>query len=166
MTSQVNARGTAAPRELTLTRVFDAPRVLVWKAWTDPAHLRQWWCPRGFTNPVCEVDLRPGGTLRLVMRGPAGTPFSGDMPMTGEYREIVEPERLVFVTRILPDDAGNPQLEVHHTVTFIEQAGRTTLTMQATVVTASAQADGPLSGMREGWSQSLDKLAEHLPTMR
>jgi uncharacterized protein YndB with AHSA1/START domain len=66
-------------QELVLTRVFDAPRELVFKVWTDPKHLARWWGPRGFTNPVCELDLRPGGAILIHMRGPDGTVY----PMTG-----------------------------------------------------------------------------------
>src|ERR1700678_1250094 len=81
-------------RELVLTRTFDAPRSLVFKAWIDPKHLAQWWGPKGFTNPVCDMDVRPGGAIRIVMRAPDDAPaqFRGDHPMTGVFREIVEPE--------------------------------------------------------------------------
>jgi uncharacterized protein YndB with AHSA1/START domain len=79
-------------RELTITRTFAAPREQVWRAWTDPRHLAAWWGPEGLTNPVCEVDVRPGGSIHIVMRDPDGT----DYPMRGEFREIVAPERLVF----------------------------------------------------------------------
>src|SRR5471030_3335358 len=79
-------------REFVITREFDAPRELVFKAWTDPKHLAQWWGPRGFTNPVCEWDVRPGGKIYDVMRAPNGV----DYPMGGEFCEIVPPERLVF----------------------------------------------------------------------
>ena len=74
-------------RELVLTRIFDAPRAIVFKAWTDPQQLARWWGPKGFTNPVCELDPRVGGTLRIVMRAPDGQ----EHPMTGVFREIVEP---------------------------------------------------------------------------
>src|ERR1700689_1494920 len=89
-------------RELTLTRTFDAPRDLVFAAFTDPAHLAQWWGPRGFTNPVCEIDPRVGGVLRIDMRDPNGNVY----PMKGVIRDIVPPERLVF-TNIALDAAGN-----------------------------------------------------------
>src|SRR5208283_3243052 len=80
-------------RELTLTRVFDAPRDLVWSAWTDPSHMARWWGPNGFTNPRCEMAVRVGGVIRIDMRGPNGIVY----PMTGTFREVVAPERLVFV---------------------------------------------------------------------
>ena len=74
---------------VTLTRVFDAPRALVWKAWTDLKMMARWFGPRGFTNPVCELDVRVGGSLRIVMRGPDGN----DYPMKGVFREVIAPER-------------------------------------------------------------------------
>ena len=82
------------PRELTLTRILDAPRELVFKLWTEPHHLAQWWGPHGFTNPVCELDARAGGAIRVHMRAPDGTTF----PMGGAFEEIVPPKRLVFTT--------------------------------------------------------------------
>src|SRR5579862_8930953 len=90
-----------AEREVTITRTFAAPRALVFKAWTDPQHLAQWWGPKGFTNPVCEFDARVGGALRIHMRGPDGTIY----PMEGVIRELVTPERLVF-SAAATDTAG------------------------------------------------------------
>jgi uncharacterized protein YndB with AHSA1/START domain len=142
-----------AERELVLTRVFAAPRRLVFEVWTDPAHLAEWWGPRGFTNPVCEVDARPGGAIRIVMRAPDGA----EHPMTGTFREVVVPERLVF-TAIAEDKAGNPLLEVLTTAVFAERDGKTTLTLRARVVMATGQAAPMIAGMAEGWSQSLDRL--------
>lgn len=84
-------------REVIITRVFDAPRALVFKAWTDAAQLAQWWGPQGFTNPVCEFEARLGGKIRIHMRAPDGTLY----PMKGEIREIAPPERLAF-TNIAP----------------------------------------------------------------
>src|ERR1700741_3221172 len=87
--------------EVVLTRVFDAPRALVFKIWTDPQHLAKWWGPRDFTNPVCELDLRVGGKILIHMRAPDGILY----PMTGTFREIAAPERLVF-TAIVEDRNG------------------------------------------------------------
>jgi uncharacterized protein YndB with AHSA1/START domain len=144
---------TVKEKELVLTRVFNAPRKRVWKAWTDPKRLAQWWGPRGFTNPVCEVDLRPGGAIRIDMRGPDGSVY----PMTGAYREVVAPERLVFTASAL-DEKGRPLFEVLNTVTFAEQGGKTRLTVRAQVVSKTAGADAYLRGMEEGWGQSLERL--------
>ncbi len=146
-----------AERPLVITRVFDAPRSLVFKAWTDPKHVAQWWGPHGFTNPVCELDVRPGGAIRIDMRGPDGTVY----PMTGVYQEIVEPERLVFTSAAL-DETAHPLLEVLNTVTFAEQGGKTTLTLQARVVKATAKAAPYLEGMEAGWTQSLERLESYL----
>ena len=101
--ARTNATANVAEREVVITRVFDAPRSLVFKAWTDPEHMARWWGPRGFTNPICELDARVGGAWRIVMRSPAGIEY----PCGGVYREIVEPERLVF-TNIATDNEGNP----------------------------------------------------------
>jgi len=140
-------------KELVLTRVFNAPRERVWKAWTETRQLAQWWGPAGFTNPLCEADVRPGGVLRIDMRGPDGTVY----PMTGVYREVVAPERLVFTVSAL-DEKGRPIFEVLNTVTFAKQDGKTRLTVRAQVVKKTAGADAYLKGMEEGWSQSFERL--------
>ena len=150
-----SSTATSAPtRIVVLTRVFDAPRDLVFRAWTDPRQLAQWWGPHNFTNPRCEVDVRPGGALRIDMRGPDGVVY----PCAGVFREVVEPERLVFTTAAL-DAAGNAMFEVLNTVTFVEHQGKTKLTLHAEVASATPQADRFLAGMEEGWSQSLERLA-------
>jgi uncharacterized protein YndB with AHSA1/START domain len=149
---------TSAPeREVIITRVFDAPRELVFKAWTEPAHLAQWWGPRGFTNPVCEVDLRIGGAWRIVMRAPDGIEYPG----RGVYREIVRPERLVF-TNIALDKDGNPIIDGLTTVTFADHGAKTQLTLQTRAVGLVSYAARMLEGMEAGWSQSLERLAEKL----
>jgi len=151
-----------AEQELTFTRVFDAPRSLVFKAWTEPERMKQWWGPHRFTNPVCELDVRPGGSIRVHMRGPDGTVY----PMGGVFREIVEPERLVFTTTALHDASGEPQLETLNTVTFIERNGKTTLTLHTRVIKATPAAAFALAGMEEGWSQSLERLTNLLSDYR
>jgi len=142
---------------LSITRVFDAPRDLVFKAWTDVSHLKRWWGPREFTNPVCEIDLRSGGAIRIDMRSPDGTVY----PMKGIFQEIVVPERLIF-TSIAMDDTGAPLFEILNTVLFSDENGKTKLTVQARVLRATADASQYLDGMEEGWSQSLDRLSEVL----
>ena len=97
-----NARinpATESQWDLVLTRVFDAPRDLVWKVWTDPAHIQQWWGPKGFTNPRCEWNARSKGSIRIDMRGPDGAIY----PMSGTFQELVEPERIVFFSSALDD---------------------------------------------------------------
>ena len=148
---------TNEERELVLTRVFDARRELLFKAWTDPKRVAQWWGPHRFTNPVCDLDVRPGGAIRIHMRGPDGTVY----PMTGVYNEVVEPERLVFTSAALDAD-GNPMFEVLTTVTFAEQSGKTKQILRARVIKSTAEAAPYIKGMEAGWTQSLERLAESL----
>lgn len=145
-------------REIVITRAFDAPRALVFKAWTDPQHLARWWGPKDFTNPVCELDPRPGGAIRIDMTGPDGVVY----PNTGVVHEIDEPERLVFTLRAFEDAAGHAGLEVLNTVTFEEHADTTQLTLRATIVRAAPDVDEALTEMEAGWNQSLDRLAKSL----
>jgi uncharacterized protein YndB with AHSA1/START domain len=144
-------------RELTITRVFDAPRALVFKVWTDPKHLAQWWGPQGFTNPVCEFDARAGGELRIHMRAPDGAIY----PMKGVIRELAPPERLVF-TSIAIDTAGNHLLEGVTTVLFDEQNGKTKLTLHTEMAAVVEMAKAYLQGMEMGWTQSIDKLEAYV----
>jgi len=152
-----NSLATRPKQELVLIRVFDAPCSVVFEAWTDPKHVAQWWGPHGFTNPVCEMDVRPGGAIRIHMRGPDGTVY----PMTGVYQEIVERERLVFTAAAL-DEKGNPLFEVLNTVTFAEQGGKTTQTLRARVVKKTGGAAPYLDGMEAGWTQSLERLEAYV----
>ena len=144
-----------AQAEVNLTRVVNAPVELVWKAWTDPRHMARWWGPKSFTNPVCELDLRPGGAIRIHMRAPDGTVY----PMTGTFEEVAPPNRLVF-TSVARDDDGKPLLEGHTTVTFEDVGGKTKLTVLSRAVGLAPIAPQMLAGMQQGWTQSLDKLAE------
>jgi uncharacterized protein YndB with AHSA1/START domain len=145
-------------RELSITRVFDAPRELVFKAWTEPEHLKQWWGPDGFTTPVCEVDLRVGGAWKIVMRFPDG---ANEHTMHAVYREIFPPERLTFANVALDKD-GNRLLEGLTTITFADLDGKTKLTLQTRVTGLVPYAGRMLEGMEPGWSQSLERLAERL----
>ncbi|HVC37014.1 MAG TPA: SRPBCC domain-containing protein [Gammaproteobacteria bacterium] len=143
----------AMQRELVITRILDVPRELVFRAWTDPAYLVCWWGPKGFTNPVCEIDARPGGNLRIVMRGPDGSEY----PMKGVFREVQANKRLVF-TNIAADAEGKHLLEGLTEVTFTEQSGKTKLTLQTRAVGKVSFADRMLAGMEAGWTQSLERL--------
>ena len=156
MAAQSNPTKTAK-RELVFTRVFEAPRELVWKAWIDPKQVAAWWGPNGFTNPRCEWDARPGNAIRVDMRGPDGTVY----PMGGKFLEVVKPERLVFIS-LLPGEDGRPIFEVHNTVTLAERDGKTTLTLWVRVISKTSAADRHLEGMEEGWSQSLDRLTANV----
>ncbi len=139
---------------MEMTRFFRAPRRRVWQAWTDVDQLAQWWGPKVFTNPRCEIDLRPGGKIHIDMRAPDGTVY----PMDGEFEEIVPPERLVFLASAL-DGQGEPMFVNRNTVLFREVEGGTEISLHVVVVSATAIAPQYLKGMREGWSGSLDKLA-------
>jgi uncharacterized protein YndB with AHSA1/START domain len=140
-----------------ITRVFDAPRALVWAAWTDPKQMAQWWGPKGFTNPVCEMDVRVGGKIRIDMRAPDGIIY----PMTGTFRDVYVPARLVFMAEAR-DHAGKALLESLTTVTFAEEGGKTKLTVHAHAVGLAPIAPQMLAGMEAGWTQSIEKLEDLL----
>jgi uncharacterized protein YndB with AHSA1/START domain len=143
----------SAEQELVITRVFDAPRSLVFKVWTEPEHLAHWWGPKDFTLPTCTIDFRPGGAYRFCMRSPKGT----DHWLRGVYRELVEPERLVF-TFAWEDAGGKPGHETLVTVTFEEFGGKTRLTMyQAVFESFAARIEH-----QNGWTECLDRLASYL----
>jgi uncharacterized protein YndB with AHSA1/START domain len=144
---------TPTDREIVLTRVFDAPRRLVWDAFTKPELLKRWFGPRGWSLVVCDVDLRVGGGFRFVLRGPDRR----DMGMRGVYREIMPPERSVHMESF-DDYPGESQV----TAVFVEQAGKTTLS--ATVLYPSKEIRDAVikSGMEHGAAESYDKLAELL----
>ena len=157
------AESNIAPiRELTLTRVFDAPRQLVFKMWTDPVHLARWWGPKLFTSTVRTWDARAGGKIDLTMNMADG---SGH-PMGGAFREVVAPERLVFTSTALEDEAGNAGLENLNTVTFEDYNGKTKVTVHVVVLRATEAATFALAGMEAGWSQSLDKLGDLVAQIR
>jgi len=149
-------QSTATPRtEVTLTRTFNAPRALVWKAWTDPQMMARWWGPKGFSNPVCEMDVRVGGRILIHMRAPDGRVH----PMTGIFDEVAEPECLVF--RAIPvDDDGKALLESLTTVTFHEVAGKAKVIIHASAAPLAPIAEQMLKGMHAGWGQSLERLAD------
>lgn len=148
------ARNPTATRDLVLTRVFNAPPDLVFRMWTDPKHMAKWWGPHGFTNPVCNMDVRPGGAMRIDMTGPDGTVY----PMVGTFQEVVAGKRLVFMA-IAQDHDGNPLLESLTTVTFEDLGGKTRLTVDARAVGLVPIAPQMLAGMEAGWTQSLERLA-------
>ncbi len=148
---------------MTITRVFDAPRALVWKAWTDPKYVMQWWGPKGFTAPFCEIDFRVGGKFLCCMKSPDGQEFWN----AGEYHEIVPYEKIVS-SMYFSDSKGNKveaaeygieheAIEDAHDVTIFEDygSGQTKLTFIGNEAMESARN----SGQVEGWNQILDKVA-------
>jgi uncharacterized protein YndB with AHSA1/START domain len=158
MTTRTNLASKSREWGLVITRTVNAPRELVFKAWIDQKLMAQWWGPDGFTNPVCELDVRPGGAIRIDMRGPDGNVY----PMKGVFRKIKQPERLVFTSSALDDKKGDPQLENLNTITLVGLGKKTKLTVQADVVKSTPAAEGALAGMEEGWKQSLDRLEKLL----
>ncbi len=145
---------TQTAQELVIQRAIKAPRKLVYQAWTRAEHLAHWWGPDGFTTSRCEVDPRPGGAIRIEMCALDGTIY----PMSGTYRELVEPERIVFLSTAL-DGEGRALFEVLNTVTLEETNGHTLQTLTARVVSRqSPLADEYLAGMEQGWNESLGRL--------
>jgi uncharacterized protein YndB with AHSA1/START domain len=144
---------TATERRVTITRVLDAPREVVFRAWIDREQLSRWWGPKGFTNPVCEVDARVGGNIRIVMRAPDGT----NHLMKGVFREITALEKLIF-TNVAVGQNGVPLVNGLTEVTFSEQAGETTMTLETSASALVPEAETMLNGMSEGWNQSLERL--------
>lgn len=140
-------------RELVITRILDAPRDVVFRAWTEPDRVARWWGPQGFVTTYCDMDIRPGGAFRVCMRSPAGA----EHWKQGIYREIVAPERLVF-TFAWEDAEGKPGHQTLVTVTLADRGGRTELTLhQAVFETAPARDDH-----RRGWTSTLQRFAEYL----
>ena len=147
---------TPSEREIVIERVFDAPRALVFEAWTNPEHVAHWWDPSGAPLAVCEIDLRPNGAFRFVNSGPDGAKY----PFCGFYREITPPSRLV-IGGPSPESTG----ESRCTLVFSEQDGKTTLTM---TFECQSRADrDALLQMRvdEGTTQTLDNLDRYLGTI-
>ncbi|MBN9400213.1 MAG: SRPBCC family protein ['Candidatus Kapabacteria' thiocyanatum] len=150
---------TADTPDLVLTRVFDAPRDLVFKAWTEPAMLLKWWGPRGFTNTFHEIDVRPGGRWLFIMHGPDGV----DYPNQIVFDEVIRPERLVYTHGSgVEGDPGTFNV----TVTFEEQGSRTLLTLRM-LFPSIEERDRVVNeyGALEGGRQTLERLAEHLATL-
>lgn len=159
-------------RELFIERIFDAPRELVWRAWTEPDLVMRWWGPEIFTCPVAQIDLRVGGKFLFCMQSDSGPEiWQKGIWSTGVYREIVEPERIVC-TDCFADEQGNvvpatyygmPEdipLEMLLTVTFEEYEGKTRLTLRHVGLPETMEQDAGA-----GWSQSLDKMAVELAAL-
>ena len=139
-----------------MTRVVDAPRRLVFEAYTNPKHLPHWMLgPEGWTMPVCEIDLRPGGAWRFVWRRSDGS----EMGMGGVYKEVVPPERLVST-----EAWGGDWPETLNTLVLSEQAGKTTITQRMRYPSQEARDAALQTGMRDGMTESYDRMAEYLAT--
>ncbi|MBD2199963.1 MULTISPECIES: SRPBCC family protein [Calothrix] len=162
MLKQNDSTSTQSEREIIITRIFNAPRELVFQAWTDPKHIVQWWGPKGFTTRVTELDLRPGGQSRYVMVGPDGTEY----PVKGVFFEIVPPERIVSSDEFDEGfekviNADLPQ-GIVMTVMFEDLEGKTKLTLQIRHATESDRRKHEQMGVVAGWNSSFDCLDEFL----
>jgi len=163
------AAKSAASKNLVITREFDAPARLVWKAWTDAEHFKKWWGPKEFTCPVAKMDVRVGGRYLWCMRGPDGK----DYYTTGEFREVVPHTRIVYTDSFSDDQGKKVSAAIHGlpanfpndtivTVTFEEKGGRTTMTLRH-----EGLPKGELEDMTgQGWGQSFDKMAASFPARR
>jgi uncharacterized protein YndB with AHSA1/START domain len=154
--SQPSATTTTKP-ELVITRIFDAPRSLLFELWTDPQHLQHWGSPKGLTVPYHEADVRPGGAYRLCMRAPDGTEYR----LSGTYREIDPSNRLVF-THVWDEDDGTKGPETVVTITFEDAGDKTKLTLHQTGFASEASRDAH----REGWTSQLDALDDYVASVR
>jgi uncharacterized protein YndB with AHSA1/START domain len=145
----------SAKHELTITRVFDAPRGLVFEMWTDPAHAVHWWGPREYPATHLEMDVRPGGAWRNCLTSPE---TGKELWQGGVFREVVPPERLVFTFSW--EEEGERGLETLVTVTFADEGGKTRMTFHHAPFQTVAERDGH----GYGWNSTFDRLVEHLRT--
>jgi len=148
-------------KELTISRTFNAPRELVWKAWTSQKHIEKWWGPKGFTNPVCEWDATTGGKIYIEMKGPDGNHY----PMNGVFDEIKKPEKIVFTSAALGEN-GKHLFDIVNTISFIEEGNKTKLTLHFIFSNIIPEAEKNIAGADMGWNMSLDKLVELLKTIK
>ena len=139
---------------LKMSRTFDAPRELVFNAWTDGKQMAKWFGPKGFTTAITKHEAKPGGQVVIVMRGPDGTEYPGK----AMFREIEKPARLVLTTYALKD--GKEVLETLVTVTFEEKNKKTTMNVEVRIVKATEDAKPYTAGMEQGWNETLDKLVD------
>lgn len=165
---------TISGSEFVIRRRFDAPRDLVFRVWTEGEHLARWWGPKGFTIELIKFDPRPGGLFHYSMRTPDGTEMWGKFV----YREIVKPERIVWVNSfsdpegntIRPPFAPDFPLEILNTVTFTEEGSQTVLTLRGVPINATTAEDQIFTGMHDsmhdGWTGTLDQLAAELATLQ
>jgi uncharacterized protein YndB with AHSA1/START domain len=150
------SESATADHELTVSRVIDAPRPLVFGAWTDPRQTAKWWGPKGFVTVDHEMDIRPGGAYSLTMRSPLGT----DHRKRGVYKEIIEPERIVF-TFAWVDADGRPGVETLVTVTFEALGAKTRLTLRQSGFDNAAWRDDHVGG----WTSCLERFGEYMTTV-
>jgi uncharacterized protein YndB with AHSA1/START domain len=155
--SMVEVQESTAEREIVISRLFDAPRRMVWEAWTDPKQVALWWGPKGFSTTIEQMDVRPGGVWKHVMHGPDGT----DYPNESVFLEVVPYERLVYT--LSGGKKGGPPVQIEKTATFEEGAGGTLVTMRLVFPSAEARDQNVREyGSIEGGKQTLQRLADYL----
>ena len=145
-------------RDIIITRVFNAPRALVWTMFTEPKHLMKWWGPREFTTPACEIDLRPGGVWFYVLRAPDGSEF----PVHHTYQEIVPLERIVYSQG--HEDATSSSGTMH-TMNFEDEEGKTRVTLHTRTPSPAVREALVNQGFVQGVSGGMDCLVEYLETL-
>lgn len=152
-------------KEVTFERTYDAPIQKVWQAWTSPDILKKWWGPNDVSIPECEVDLKVGGKLYIVMEaGEAMGEYKGTRwPMEATFTVVDEPSALTYTARAWTEGAEDTtQIDTVQELTLTEEDGKTKLHLKATINKAGPDASMAVEGMRYGYNQQLDKLAEHL----
>jgi len=165
-----NPDAPTADREFVISRSFDVPREFMFKLWTDPAHMQRWWGPKGVSVVHSKMDLRPGGIYHYCMRTPDGHEMWGKFV----FREIVKPERLVFVNSFSDEKGGLTRhpgsvlwpMEMLSTITFTEQAGKTTVTVRWAPLNATQEErktfEAGFDSMQKGWGGTFEQLGEYL----
>ncbi len=143
-------------RELVLTRLYAVPRILVFRAFTDPAQVARWWGPQGFTTVMRKWEAKPGGAIDIDMIAPGGNGH----PMGGTIHEVSPPDRFIFTSTAFREEDGTPGIENYNIVTFEDVAGQTRVTLRCQVMRASDAARPAIEGMDAGWNQSLDRLGD------
>lgn len=153
--------------DLVLERVVDVPPELVWMAWTQPEHLKKWFCPRPWTTVECEIDLRPGGLFRTVMRSPEGK----DFPNVGCYLEVVENRKLVWTDALeagFRPSRADPHLPFRFTAAIVIEPHGAGTKYVATAMHSDADSRKKHEemGFHDGWGKALEQLVEHVKTVR
>lgn len=169
-TTKNSPTAESAVREFVISREFGVSRDFMFKVWTDPEHMQRWWGPKDFKVIYSKMDLRPGGSYHYCMRTPDGHDMWGKFV----YREIVKPERIIFVNSFSDEKGGltrhpmSPSwpLEMLSTITFAEHAGKTTVTVRWAPLNPTEEErktfEGGFDSMRNGWSGTMDQLAAYL----
>jgi uncharacterized protein YndB with AHSA1/START domain len=149
-------------KKLIIERTFNAPITQVFKAWTDPTILAKWWGPNGVTVPTCDLDVRQGGKLSIVMLAgnELGQLEGQEWPMTGEYKEVSPPYKLIYLSSAIMD--GKPIIECLNSIILEQIENKTKMALTVQVTKYTIEAKGPLAGMKQGWIESINKLQSYL----